>query len=72
MPDNNAFANALLAALQRQRNAAQDLCARAEANVAVLEEDNARLAAENAKLREGPKKKRKAAAKAPKGKQGKE
>ena len=52
MADNNGYANALLVVLQRQRNGAQDLCARAEANIAVLEADNARLAAENAKLRE--------------------
>lgn len=52
MPNNTAFANALLVALQRQRNAAQDLCAKAEANNAVFEADNARLAAENAELRE--------------------
>ncbi len=52
MADNSAFGNAILAVLQRQRNTAQDLCAKAEANIAVLEADNARLAAENAKWRE--------------------
>lgn len=52
MAGGSDFANALLAALQRQRNGAQDLCAKAEANIDVLEADNARLAAENAKMRE--------------------
>ncbi len=51
LPDTVDFGNALLAVLQRQRNNANDLYAKAEANVAVLEADNARLATENAKLR---------------------
>ncbi len=45
------YGNTLLAVLQKQRNLAQDLLAKAETNVAMLEVDNARLAAENAVLR---------------------
>ncbi len=52
MADNNAFGNALLAALQRQITALSGQLAQAEAGHAVLEATAAELAAENAKLRE--------------------
>ncbi len=46
MPDNTALVNALLAAIQRQRDEALNKLAHAEAT-------NVVLAAENVKLREG-------------------
>ncbi len=49
MTDNNAFGNALVAAVVRQRDEALNKSAQAEATIVVLEADNARLAAENAK-----------------------
>lgn len=46
-----AFGNALIAAVQRQRDEALNRLAQTEANIAVLEVTAANLAAENEKLR---------------------
>ena len=53
MPDENAFANALLEELQQQRNEALNRLAKSEANNIVLVAEIARLEARVVELEQG-------------------